>query len=155
MIAEVWALVGVAVGATLGGGAQIVADPIRAKRDRRQWINEHRRQVYLDILGAIEELNGRLWSGRLRGHDPQDPEATSGSSNAAYFEARHSVAFYGSPEILRLVDEVETAVLGDSYFATYEEDIEPIKVVMRQVVGRKVDALSLAMRRELGIVAGK
>src|SRR4051812_11229318 len=137
MNAEVWALAGVIVGAVLGGGAQIVADSMRAKRDRRQWVNEHRRQAYLDLLGAIEELNGRLWNDRIAGHGPQDPEATSGPANAAYFEARHSVAFYGSPGILRLVDDAELAVMGHAYAAAYEEDVAPMNVTMREVVGPK------------------
>lgn len=59
MTSEVWAIVGVIVGAILGGSGQIVADSIRHRRDRQQRIQALRREAYSEFLRAISSVYAR------------------------------------------------------------------------------------------------
>lgn len=55
MSGEVWAIVGVVVGAVLGGGAQIVADRLNRAEARRQRQRDLQHAAYVDLLAAVME----------------------------------------------------------------------------------------------------
>ena len=50
-----WALVGVVVGALLGGGAQIVAGVLTDRRAHRRWLREQRVDAYRDVMQRADE----------------------------------------------------------------------------------------------------
>lgn len=52
MSVQAWALVGVAIGAVLGGLAQIVADWLRSRREATNRTREVRREAYTELLAA-------------------------------------------------------------------------------------------------------
>jgi hypothetical protein len=52
MSSETWALVGVIVGALLGGTAQVVADWLRQRHERRSAARTDRREAYTEFLAA-------------------------------------------------------------------------------------------------------
>jgi hypothetical protein len=49
-----WVLAGVVVGALLAGGAQIFADWIRARRDKKHRLGELRREAYTNFIAAAQ-----------------------------------------------------------------------------------------------------
>lgn len=54
MSEQLWVLAGVILGAVLGGGAQILADHLRARRDSAVRREQLRREAYVDFVAAIE-----------------------------------------------------------------------------------------------------
>lgn len=51
---QLWVLAGVILGAVLGGGAQVIADLLRAKRDSIVRRERLRREAYVGFVAAIE-----------------------------------------------------------------------------------------------------
>lgn len=49
------ALLGVVVGAILGGGAQLLATNLQDRRRHRQWLREHRAEIYQAFLAEAEQ----------------------------------------------------------------------------------------------------
>jgi hypothetical protein len=151
---ETWAIVGVIVGAVLGGGAQLVADVLRSKRERQRWIDDHRRAAYLTALETIDDMAGAIQADVLNGLSLQEEadhdKVTWPPARAAYFQARHTVEFYGSVEVIRLLYVAENAILGEMFMAPYDKKWDVVHV-MRETVGPAVIALSSAMRKDLGI----
>ena len=49
---EVWALVGVVIGVILGGAAQILADSLRRRHEKRSILRAERREAYTEFLAA-------------------------------------------------------------------------------------------------------
>lgn len=60
MSPEVFALVGVVVGAILGGAAQVLNDWLRYRRERRERLRASRESAYLDLLGFCDQLVAAL-----------------------------------------------------------------------------------------------
>ena len=58
MNAEWVGLVGVVVGAVLGGASQIVADGIRRRDERKRTLRDERRAAYLEFLAAVPRSMG-------------------------------------------------------------------------------------------------
>jgi len=58
MNTEAWAIVGVVVGAILGGGAQILADWIRRRGERTILTRAERREAYSEFLAASTQAIG-------------------------------------------------------------------------------------------------
>jgi hypothetical protein len=53
MSAQTWALIGVVVGAVLGGLSQVVADQLRARREREVIIGALRRDAYIGFISSV------------------------------------------------------------------------------------------------------
>src|SRR3954453_8567495 len=53
---QAWALVGVVVGACLGGLSQVAADLIRSRRERQGALSDVRRTAYLALLSCANEF---------------------------------------------------------------------------------------------------
>lgn len=152
---QAWAILGVVVGAILGGGAQITADVFRSRRDRRRWVDDHRRVAYLAVLEATERLTGSLMSDVLSGLnvDADRDKAKSGPANADFHRAKHTAEFYGSQRVIQLLDEVDVVLMVDAYVAAFDDDRRAIVRVLKHDVRPKVDSLSEAMRAELGLIS--
>lgn len=54
MSSETWALVGVVVGAVLGGVAQLIGDAIRHLREKQTRVRDERREAYTEFIGIAE-----------------------------------------------------------------------------------------------------
>ncbi len=55
MNSDLLALLGVVVGAILGGGAQLLATSLQDRRRHRQWLREHRAEIYHAFLAEAEK----------------------------------------------------------------------------------------------------
>jgi len=51
---ETWALVGVVVGAILGGVAQVVGDAVRHGREKQTRVRDEQREAYIEFIGIAE-----------------------------------------------------------------------------------------------------
>lgn len=151
MNAQTWALVGVVVGATLGGAAQIVADAVRYRRERRRWIDDHRRTAYVDGLRALEEMRWTLFRDHYNRRATGKAKAEHGRARMDYRALKHPLNFYGSAEVQRLVTTVEGA-MHKLRVADRKEDDDPGFDSAYMSVGDSIDDLVAAMRRELGII---
>ncbi|MBA3019831.1 hypothetical protein [Propionicimonas sp.] len=60
MNSDLLALLGVVVGATLGGGAQLLATNLQDRRRHRQWLREHRAEIYQAFLAEAEQYFSML-----------------------------------------------------------------------------------------------
>lgn len=78
---EVWAIVGVIVGAVVGGGAQVFTQYLQAKTTRKDALLLHRREAYYSFLAAARQFQGValrfvMVSGR-HGDDAVAPKSVS------------------------------------------------------------------------------
>lgn len=110
MAAEVWALVGVVVGALLGGGAQVVAGHLEARRAHTRWLRERRAEIYQEFLVLWDsyyvEATKLLKKDAPVQLDPEDhlvPLLNMGTkvgmfgtdaANDAAFEATHQLGYW-------------------------------------------------------------
>lgn len=100
------ALVGTLSGAILGAVTTLLADTIRAKRERRQRLDEARRQTYTDYLVALTETDAALQLLALSEETPVDrAAATAAFRSKAILSLRYQVGLVASPEV---ADAAET-----------------------------------------------
>lgn len=154
MNGQAWAILGVIVGAILGGGAQIVADHYRANRERQQWVDDHRRAAYLDVIEATQALASAMRRDVIAGTDFTNVDydrSQTAPAQATYNTARTAAVFYGSERIRSLLDQVDEALMVDGLRAASGK--ADIAAVLHQKVEPKLDSLYAAMRTELGLVA--
>lgn len=76
MSAEAWTVVGVIVGAVIGGAAQVVAESIRHHNDRKTTQRTEGRDAYARFLEAVRQFNGEIikirGAARQRGVTPAE-----------------------------------------------------------------------------------
>lgn len=76
MSKEVWALVGVVIGALLGGGAQVLNGHLSEKRRHQQWLREQRVEVYRTMLHSLHRhmnvISDHLYNPKYAEPPPDD-----------------------------------------------------------------------------------
>lgn len=74
--AEAWALLGVVIGALLGGAAQVVAGHLRSKYEREHAVREQRQSAYSWLIQTVHESGVALAS--LQPDEPRPLDAFTG-----------------------------------------------------------------------------
>lgn len=69
-----WTLVGVAVGAILGGLAQILSGWLAERRRHQQWLRERRAENYQHFLNEATRRYRALWDAVVDDFSPDPPE---------------------------------------------------------------------------------
>lgn len=96
-------LIGIVVGALLGGVAQMIADNRRAKFERRKTIDEQRRGVYLRFLNAYRDGMDALFDYVDAGvHNPDAFRAATTHAVTEFMRAKDDVIFYGSVNVIAM-----------------------------------------------------
>lgn len=116
---QIWTLTGVVVGAILGGGSQMVADQLRARREREHTRRSTRHAAYQGFLAAIQHAYSARMRLSFHGTQLSDPEDT----DAAAFIRDHSDA------LVQAHRELDTALAavklaGPPAIATQAVEIE-------------------------------
>ena len=133
-----WALVGVVVGALLGGGAQIIAGVLTDRRAHRRWLREQRVDVYRAVLDQTDRTITALWESQARAENesPFDYDFTGGVDphlsaldlfgDSSVAQAGHEVArtFNAmADQTPRDVDMVPIQQARDAYLAAVRADL--------------------------------
>lgn len=141
MAEQAWALVGVVVGAILGGGAQVLAVRLQDRERHRQWVRERRVEVYQRYLAEWEARYDVLSSVHVSGDysDPPDDYL------APLWERTQEVAVFGSSAATKIAEEGRAALMNLA-FRTTRSSPEPAKHP-RDVV----DAFRVQIRRDLRV----
>lgn len=119
--AEVWALVGVVVGALLGGVLQILAGHLEGRRSRAHDLNDRKHDAYRDFALALDAqitATKRYFDEIVAGHQPRG--TTLDEAFADLTRARTGIRIYGS----RRVQDVSRSLVS-VFVALKEQHQEP------------------------------
>lgn len=165
MSTQVWALAGVIVGAVLGGGAQILADRLRHRREQDDWLRNQRQAAYHDVLAACDELliqiRNVLTAREIRDSDPTMGEHVQLEVTAVdelfdhkrdLIHAVERVRIYGTNDTISEAIQVEVTLQNTLEFISGggQVPIKPVATLFARVTEHR-EKLLLLMRAELGI----
>lgn len=145
MPTEAWAIVGVVVGAVLGGGAQIVAGWLTDRRAHTRWLREQRSGSYLAVVEqadrAIDRLHDLMAQG---GHEPIPTEHDGGVG-----EYLASVEVFGASEVADAAKSLQRAF---AQFGDMSPSDAGMSSSLRDATEAR-DAYLAAVRADLGVDA--
>jgi len=101
-------LLGVVVGALLGGGAQLLASHVQDRQRHRQWLRERRAESYKDFARVAEEKLHGLGDYFAYYFDEGEPPE---DYVVVVYGVAADVSFFGSDEATVLATEVAEALL--------------------------------------------
>jgi len=146
----VWTLIGVSVGAILGGLAQVLAGWLEHRRSRRSEHVRLKREAYLDFLTEADSLVGRtsvtLMIAKLQAPDYEKAFEAEGLAWRRFHRAHLAVLVYAPPEVVTQADRLAEAVASVRDPSGLSEDWQRLDDEMRIVH----DETAKAMRDDLG-----
>ena len=141
-----WAVLGIVIGAVLGGLAQVLAGALQHRRDRAREDLALRRQAYIDIIVATDLEASAIQTVARVEDDHRTPYEESEAKYRVYVEpylrradAMTRLALFAPDTIQRLVDDATNLLESDGW--TVDND---------RLVDGQYRALS-AMRRDFGL----
>lgn len=138
-----WALVGVVVGALLGGGAQIVAGVLTDRRAHRRWLREQRVDAYRDVMQRADEELRELREAPERREDG----LLRWDYDGGIGECLPPVEFFGSAGVAAAARDLADAFSG---FAHTMPGFDDLSTQMATVTKAREDYLA-AVRLDLGV----
>ncbi|MFI9488063.1 hypothetical protein ACIG47_16875 [Promicromonospora sp. NPDC052451] len=165
---EVWALLGVVVGALLSGALQLAHSFLQRRwakqdstsghsRERTARLFDYRRDAYLDFLQAYRHYRAITDDYLYALSAGKGPEAPWGDMDFESIEfALERVGIYGSEAAYQIAREIHEAVflLGETENHYHAGDIEAAKrqaTLDRHKIDKRLDEFREAVRIDLGV----
>ncbi|PWJ25485.1 hypothetical protein ATK17_1610 [Branchiibius hedensis] len=145
MSTEVWALVGVIVGAILGGFAQIAAGTLSDRRAHQGWVRDQRLGAYQNFLTRTDGLLWTLNNANFREEPEPHPNDEFFDGGLTPFSA--PIEMFGDRKVIDAVDAVRSKAHA---FAERHVGMDDLSAQIRDLETAR-DAYVRAIRKDLAV----